>query len=88
MARKFKKRSKKTVKRVRNKLEMIGDGNDVPVDYKNLRVLAQFLTEQGKIVPGRVSGVTRKQQADIVRSIKRARQLALLPYTPRHSTAL
>ena len=51
------------------------------IDYKDERKLQRFLTDHGKIVPRRVSGSCTKHQAQITRAIKRARVLALLPYT-------
>ena len=53
----------------------------VVIDYKNPQLLKYFLTDRGKIVPGRVTNVTAKQQRQITKAIKRARILALLPYT-------
>ncbi len=51
------------------------------VDYKDERKLSRFLTDHGKIVPRRVSGACSRHQAQVTRAIKRARVLALLPYT-------
>ena len=51
------------------------------VDYKDERKLQRFITDHGKIVPRRVSGSCARHQAQITRAIKRARVLALLPYT-------
>jgi len=51
------------------------------IDYKDERKLQRFLTDHGKIVPRRVSGSCAKHQAQVTRAIKRARVLALLPYT-------
>jgi len=51
------------------------------VDYKDERKLQRFITDHGKIVPRRVSGSCSRHQAQITRAIKRARVLALLPYT-------
>ena len=51
------------------------------IDYKDERKLQRFLTDHGKIVPRRVSGCCSKHQAQIMRAIKRARVIALLPYT-------
>jgi len=51
------------------------------IDYKRLDVLSRFLTPIGKIEPARRTGANRKQQARIVRAIKRARFLGLLPHT-------
>lgn len=53
----------------------------VIIDYKNPQLLKYFISERGKIVPSRVSNITARQQRQIKRAIKRARQLALLPYT-------
>jgi len=51
------------------------------VDYKDARKLQRFVTDRGKIVPRRVSGSCARHQAQIMRAVKRARVLALLPYT-------
>ncbi|MCA9690552.1 MAG: 30S ribosomal protein S18 [Nannocystaceae bacterium] len=51
------------------------------IDYKNPQLLKSFLTDRGKIVPARISGVNARQQRQITKAIKRARMLALLPYT-------
>jgi small subunit ribosomal protein S18 len=53
------------------------------VDYKDLRKLQRFLTERGKILPRRATGLTAKQQRQIARAIKRSRQVSLLPYVKR-----
>lgn len=50
------------------------------VDYKDEKLLSRFLTERGKILPRRLSGVTARHQRQIAVAIKRARYLALLPY--------
>ncbi len=50
------------------------------VDYKDVRRLQRFLTERGKILPRRATGLTAKQQRQVARAIRRARQIALLPY--------
>lgn len=51
-----------------------------PIDYKDVELLRRFITERGKILPRRVTGLTAKQQRDLTQSIKRARLLALLPF--------
>ncbi|MDY6938488.1 MAG: 30S ribosomal protein S18 [Cyanobacteriota bacterium] len=51
-----------------------------PIDYKDVDLLRKFITERGKILPRRITGLTAKQQRDLTRSIKRARILALLPF--------
>ncbi|BAU41366.1 MULTISPECIES: 30S ribosomal protein S18 [Thermoleptolyngbya] len=51
-----------------------------PIDYKDVELLRKFITERGKILPRRITGLTAKQQRDLTQSIKRARLLALLPF--------
>jgi small subunit ribosomal protein S18 len=51
------------------------------VDYKNVEQLKKFLTERGKILPHRVTGNCAKHQRQLARAIKRARFMALLPFT-------
>ena len=50
------------------------------IDYKNIDLLNIFLTEQGKILPRRATGVTVQQQRKLTKAIKRARLMALLPF--------
>lgn len=50
------------------------------VDYKDTEFLQQFINNQGKILPRRVTGVPARVQRQITRAIKRARHLALLPF--------
>ena len=50
------------------------------IDYKKIDLLKLFMTEQGKILPRRASGVTVQQQRQIAKAIKRARSLSLLPF--------
>lgn len=50
------------------------------VDYKDERTLSRFTTERGKILPSRLSGACARHQRQLSTAIKRARQLALLPY--------
>ena len=50
------------------------------IDYKDIDLLKLFITEQGKILPRRATGVTVQQQRQIAKAIKRARVLSLLPY--------
>ncbi len=54
---------------------------NLKVDYKDQGQLKYFLTERGKIIPRRISGNCAKHQRDVATAIKRARVLALLPYT-------
>ncbi|MEO8450293.1 MAG: 30S ribosomal protein S18 [Gemmatimonadota bacterium] len=55
------------------------------VDYKDEKLLTRFLTERGKILPRRLSGVSARHQRQISIAIKRARFLALLPYIKGYS---
>lgn len=54
------------------------------IDYKDLQTLKNYVTESGKIVPSRITGTKAKYQRQLATAIKRARFLALLPYTDRH----
>jgi small subunit ribosomal protein S18 len=54
-----------------------------PIDYKDVDLLRKFVTERGKILPRRITGLTAKQQRDLTQAIKRARILALLPFINR-----
>ncbi len=51
-----------------------------PIDYKDLDLLRKFITERGKILPRRISGLTTQQQRDLTTAVKRARLLAMLPF--------
>ena len=51
-----------------------------PIDYKDVELLRKFITERGKILPRRITGLTAKQQRDLTKAIKRARLVALLPF--------
>ena len=54
------------------------------IDYKELDTLRQFIGETGKIVPSRITGASARFQRNLAKEIKRARYLALLPYTDQH----
>ena len=54
------------------------------IDYKDLDTLKAYITETGKIVPSRITGTKAKYQRQLASCIKRARFLALLPYTDQH----
>tara|TARA_B100001750_G_C15469088_1_gene578764 strand:+ start:375 stop:605 length:231 start_codon:yes stop_codon:yes gene_type:complete len=51
------------------------------IDYKDVKLLRRFITDQGKIMPRRVTGTSAKMHRKVVREIKRARNIALMPYT-------
>ena len=50
------------------------------VDYKDVALLGKFITEQGKIIPGRISGNCASHQRQVARAIRQARVMALLPF--------
>ncbi len=54
------------------------------IDYKDIEMLKQYITETGKIVPSRITGTRARYQRQLARAVKRARFLALLPYTDQH----
>lgn len=54
------------------------------IDYKDLGVLKNYISETGKITPSRITGTSARWQRQLTTAIKRARYLALLPYTDRH----
>ncbi len=56
-------------------------GKNAPkIDYKNTRLLGQYITDGGKIIPARISGLCAGKQREIATAIKRARFMALIPY--------
>lgn len=67
--------------RGRRPAHQLGLMPDHEFDYKDVQTLRYFITDRGKIVPRRTSGLNAKQQRSLTRAIKRARMIALLPYT-------
>ena len=59
--------------------------NGVEIDYKDIATLKNYISENGKIVPSRITGTRAKYQRQLARAIKRARYLALLPYSDTHN---
>lgn len=55
------------------------------IDYKDVELLSKFLSEQGKILPRQLTGLTTKQQTKVTKAIKRARILALLPFVNKEN---
>ncbi|SVD53562.1 uncharacterized protein METZ01_LOCUS406416 [marine metagenome] len=51
------------------------------IDYKDVKILRRFITDQGKIMPRRVTGTSAKMHRKLVKEIKRARNIALMPFT-------
>ena len=60
-------------------------GINQKIDYKDIDLLALFVTEQGKILPRRATGVTVQQQRKLAKAIKRARILSLFPFVASNS---
>jgi small subunit ribosomal protein S18 len=56
----------------------------VQIDYKDLETLKAYVSETGKIVPSRITGTKARYQRQLSTAIKRARYLALIPYTDSH----
>ena len=59
-------------------------GSGAPkIDYKDVKLLSRYVSERGKIVPSRITAVSAKKQRELARAIKRARNIALLPFIVR-----
>ncbi|MBX3259750.1 MAG: 30S ribosomal protein S18 [Labilithrix sp.] len=71
-------RGPKARKRLANRLGLSGSYR---FDYKDVQTLRHFITERGKLVPRRISGLSARQQRDLATAVKRARNIALLPFT-------
>ncbi len=71
-------RRKKTF--IRKKVCRFCSDKTLVLDYKEVKTLANFVTERGKIIPRRIYGNCAKHQRQMTEAIKRARQIALLPY--------
>jgi small subunit ribosomal protein S18 len=59
-------------------------GEDQEIDYKDIGILKDFINENGKIIPARITGTKARYQRQLSVAINRARFLALLPYTDLH----
>ena len=79
MARPVKK--KKDRRPARKKKCYFRTNNVTHIDYKNVRGLKRYITERGKILPSRISGNCAKHQRKLTAAIKKARNIALLPFT-------
>lgn len=64
----------------RKKADRFAADPEYVLDYKNIRVMKSFITEHGKIIPRRITGLTAYNQRKLTRLIKRARHLALIGY--------
>ncbi len=60
--------------------KLLSDEIVAKIDYKNPQILRSFVTDRGKMIPRRISGASARQQRVIVRAVRRARMLALLPF--------
>ena len=57
------------------------------IDYKDTRLLSRYVTDKGKIIPSRITGVSRKKQKELAKAIKRARFLSLISYTSKSASS-
>ena len=71
---------KKRVGRRSEECPILGDGTG-SVSYQNIALLKKYISEKGRILPRRLTGLSAKAQRKVSEAIKRARHLALLPYT-------
>ena len=74
-------------RRSRRKVDPFLVDKNLKIDWRDPQLLSRFITERGRIVPRRVSGVTAKNQRKLAVAIKKARQMGLLPFGG-HKTAL
>jgi small subunit ribosomal protein S18 len=78
---KAKARKKKRKKlQQRNKISRLTVDRVVYIDYKDVGLLKHYVTERGKIIPRRITGTSARHQRMLTQAIKRARQIALLPF--------
>lgn len=56
------------------------EGNIKDIDIKDIRLLSKYITERGRILPRRITGLNAQQQRKVTTAIKRARQMSLLPF--------
>lgn len=68
-------------RKMRKKVCVMCVNKDYVLDYKNPEQLKKFINEKGKILPRRATGACAKHQRDITQAVKRARHIAILPYT-------
>lgn len=86
MARKQKKKFKRRPKEIddRKRFCKFTSLGIKEIDYKDIKLLKEYITENGKIMPARLTGTSAKYQRQLTKAVKRARHLALLPYTDSH----
>ena len=66
---------------VRRKVCRFCADKELKIDYKDIKILTQFVTERGKIAPSRITGNCARHQRLLTTAVKRARNVALLPFT-------
>lgn len=64
-----------------NRKKLLSDEIVAKIDYKNPQILRSFVTDRGKMIPRRISGASARQQRIISTAVRRARMLALLPFS-------
>ncbi len=69
------------IRRIKKKVCMYCADKNLVIDYKDAEKLKKFISEKGKILPRRVTGLCAKHQREATLAVKRARQIALLPFT-------
>ena len=91
----MKRNNKKTFRREENsnspfenkkKFCPFSQQNSPMIDYKDIKLLSRYISEKGKIVPSRITGVSRKKQKELAKAIKRARFLSIMSYTNKFSS--
>jgi small subunit ribosomal protein S18 len=80
--RQYKSKKKRTFQR--HKICRFCADNSLAIDYKDYSMLRFFVTERGKIIPRRISGNCARHQRRITNAVKRARNIALIPFTVAH----
>lgn len=68
-------------RKMRKKVCALCANKELVLDYKNAEQLKKFINDKGKILPRRATGACAKHQRDITLAVKRARQIAILPFT-------
>ncbi|OGI19045.1 MAG: 30S ribosomal protein S18 [Candidatus Melainabacteria bacterium RIFCSPHIGHO2_02_FULL_34_12] len=64
----------------KRKLLTLNENGTNDIDIKDVRMLGRFITERGRILPRKITGLSAQQQKLVTKAIKRARQMSLLPY--------
>jgi small subunit ribosomal protein S18 len=71
---------------IKKRNRYLGLLNKRPVDYKNIKLLKVFINDYGRIIPSKITKISSRKQRELSQAIKRARFLALLPFTNVHSS--